>query len=52
MEFKNDLEMPLKAWVWVLVQVEVKTEAGKIVKEILLFYPNWGILENWDKKYV
>ena len=52
MEFKNDLEMPLKAWVWVLVQFGVKMEVGKNVRAILLFCPNWGILKNWGKKYV
>ena len=44
--------MPLEAWEWVLVQFGVKPEARKNLKAILSFCPNWGILENWGKKYV
>ena len=51
-DFKNELEVPLEAWLWILVQFRVKTEAGKNIRAILSFFPNWGILENWGKKYV
>ena len=52
MEFKNDLEIPLEAWVWVLVQFGVETNTDENVRAISLFCPNWGILKTWGQKYV
>ena len=51
MEFKNDLEMSLEAWVWVLVQFGVEMNTDENIKAISSFYPYWGILKNWGKKY-
>ena len=52
MEFKNEFEMPLEPWVWILVQFGVETNANENVWAISSFCLNWGILENWGKKYV
>ena len=48
----NGLEILLEAKVGVSLQFGVKMETGENVRTILLFYLNWGILENRGHKYV